>query len=1086
MISLYPYQEKAKGEIRTHFKNERKRVLLQMPTGAGKTRTFCSLISDLFNADDQFRCILVAHVDELLLQIGETLSEYGIEYGTIKSGRERDLSFQVQVASIGTLRNEDGLDGKVDLIVIDEAHHTGANSYNELFNRFPNAYFLGATATPCRNDGQVLADYYDAIVLGPSIRELIDKHKLAPVKILRPQHQIEGIDQIEINGNDYNETALGDFMNRPEIRAKLVQSYLTHCYGKKGIVYAVNKSHAMQICFDYKEQQIEATYIVSGDESGIEPGRSRRVTDFINGKIKILVNVGIFTEGFNCPDADFVQLARPTKSVILYLQQVGRALRKSERKKFATILDNAGLTLEHGSFVSNEYDWENIFKYGLGNEAYIQNGNGGELALPLENQIGIQEGEEELIAEVYGLEEDEYIVEFFSDSLRNLYEHIRGIQLVNGAGYLSERSIGAVKELEPHLYSIADKNFQFFEVLKSSIDLFQIELNANTFEKKRLQDIFKDLKFLEIDSESKYLINIIKHLKKIGIELDDDQINIIQNKVKLSKSDIEQLLKGNFDSEDISKEIASTESRSIEIEKYILELTERLQKIKKYALEGLIAENEFYKTLETEELAIISPTKFEKTEEIDFSRFTTARVNLLLSDHKIDNSNMVKGAFNKALNSGESSLSSEIELLYKDPLVYHNVTGMGTHKAKIIRELIEHYGKLDNQKVKLEDINRRFKTLLEYTNDLQLLSRLVLSDLNPIQHKVISSNSKYNLFKSEKELTLKDISKELNANINTVKGSATKLNDGWISEKFDQCIKIFREETIKNLRDTLKETDKDIWMFSKTSWDFINQKYGVNFSLRGYSEIFSRIENESRHIYFNEKCSTLYVSKGPISKIFDDLIKEVMATPNANSKTFNTDRLTETEINLMEIIIKEEINPFKIQKSEMGIKIKLEETGLGKKEKVFEALIKLGKWSTSSEIFEECEKSFPGDFADANTISSDYLSKFDDFKGETEKRLHGKKYGLEDWLIPGRLISRRDIELEMDNFLSFKSKKIDNKMLKSVLSVSDLTKLQRIKSDLKSFYPVVSEDDIKRFKRFLNDQEAKNGYTIQNDNFRNG
>jgi superfamily II DNA or RNA helicase len=77
MISLYPYQEKAKGEIRTHFKNERKRVLLQMPTGAGKTRTFCSLISDLFNADDQFRCILVAHVDELLLQIGETLSEYG-------------------------------------------------------------------------------------------------------------------------------------------------------------------------------------------------------------------------------------------------------------------------------------------------------------------------------------------------------------------------------------------------------------------------------------------------------------------------------------------------------------------------------------------------------------------------------------------------------------------------------------------------------------------------------------------------------------------------------------------------------------------------------------------------------------------------------------------------------------------------------------------------------------------------------------------------------------------------------------------------------------------------------------------------
>lgn len=998
MISLYQHQLIAKEEVTKHFSNGHTRVLLQMPTGAGKTRTFCSIISDWFSREDQFRCILVAHRDELIRQIGSTLDQYGIEYGVIKSKEPRDLSFQVQIASINTLKNVFELDNQVNLVVIDEAHHTGAKSYNELFKRFPRAFFLGATATPCRTDGQVLADFYNKIVVGPSIKDLINDKKLAPVQILRPQHEIEGIDQVSIKGNDYDEAELANFMNRPEIRAELVRSYLKYCYGKKGIVYAVDINHAIQICADYHNQGIEATYIVSKDESNKESERIKRVRDFKNGEVKILVNVGIFTEGFDCPDADFVQLARPTKSIILYLQMVGRALRRSEKKKHATVLDNAGVTLEHGSFVNVDYDWEAIFKNGLDNRVLFQNQSSSSEDRLAKDPVEIQEGSEELIAETYGLNEDERIVDFFSVSLRKLYEHIKTIRIISKNGYMSESTIDAVKLLEPHLYGTAAKNLDFFDLIEESIDAIQIELNALLFEGKRIGKFLVEEKTLINDNGIRQIVQAAKTLMEAGVDLNNEQLKIIQEKVKLEKENIIQIISGDFNSNLLEAELDKIEIKRIKLENAISDLNIKLEKIKEYASKGLLAENEFYKTLDIDD-EIIKEVKKENSYDLDFQRFNKERLLLLLKDTRIANSVIIEGVFKKVLQLDEDSIPIEIENLYVDPMAYYKQAGMGPHKANTIKKLIEHYGNLDEKSATMDSINKQFKTNIKYTNDLKSLSDLLLSNLNDVQTALITRNSVYNFFQIDKELTYNEISNTYNVKNESVKGIAKRLKDSnLIEEKVLMMSRVFKKETKNKILKAIEKTNiKEVSVFSEGSLTRLNQEYKVNFSLRTYAMIFEIYLESGTYLISDPKLHNIYFTQQKVSSLFHEILMVILSKRNQLSFSIDITSLNKFEKEIIEFVIKMETKPFDIISIKNKLKILFDQKGQSKKMKLIEVLNVLGKWSSSSEIFAKCEELYPGEFPNPNTISSDYLTKMGEFKGESDKKFRGKKYALKKW-----------------------------------------------------------------------------------------
>lgn len=368
--SLRPYQQKAKKDIFTAW-DECDSVMFQMPTGTGKTRLFTSIISDVktwgvLNAKD-VKILIIAHRVELIEQISESLDKYKVSHGIIAGGKDRDLSHQVQVASIQTLthRTNAGVAEalNVDFVIIDEAHHSVANSYRKLWQWYPDAKKLGVTATPWRMNLAGFRSLYDKLILTPSIKEFIKDGWLAPYLYYSVsnnsniQKRIDSIDEFDIEG-DYKTSALEREMDNTQIRAQLLDSYLKLAKGKKGIIYSISRAHSDHICNEYREAGIN---IVRIDSETPRDERRLYVKRFRTGQIDIIVNVDIFSEGFDCPDIEFIQLARPTKSLVKYLQQVGRGLRPTAGKTKCLILDNVGL---HNSFnlPDSERPWEEYFE----------------------------------------------------------------------------------------------------------------------------------------------------------------------------------------------------------------------------------------------------------------------------------------------------------------------------------------------------------------------------------------------------------------------------------------------------------------------------------------------------------------------------------------------------------------------------------------------------------------------------------------------------------------------------------------------------------------------------------------------------
>lgn len=405
-ITLRDYQQLAKEDIFDKW-NLFDNILYQMPTGTGKTRLFTSIIRDIniwgLRHNINFRILIIAHRSELIEQSSRSLDKYRIKHGVLAGTMKdkRDLTQAIQVASIQTITHPANQclieDLKFDFIIIDEAHHAVASSYQKLWEFCPDAKKLGVTATPWRMNNNGFAQIFDAYIPSMSIKEFIQKGWLAtyqyysiPIssELLK---SIDSIREFDIEG-DYKNSALAEVCDTLKIRAQLYDSYAKNALGKKGIIYSISREHSEHICSQYQSHGVSIENIDSKTPAKV---REAVINAFKNGEIDIIVNVDIFSEGFDCPDIEFIQLARPTKSLVKYIQQVGRGLRKNGDKR-CIILDNVGMYSRFG-LPDEVRDWESYFygesrEYSSSKRYSRNNGNIREYV-----ETDLSEGDDEMI-----------------------------------------------------------------------------------------------------------------------------------------------------------------------------------------------------------------------------------------------------------------------------------------------------------------------------------------------------------------------------------------------------------------------------------------------------------------------------------------------------------------------------------------------------------------------------------------------------------------------------------------------------------------------------------------------------------------
>jgi superfamily II DNA or RNA helicase len=411
---LRDYQLENKLKIYEHLEVS-KSVMLQMPTGTGKTRLFASIVKDIHNLSIKdkkaYKVLILAHRNELIKQISENVGvQYGIAHGKIMSKNWEEDYYPTQVASVQTLirRLDKWGDKKFDFIIIDEAHHALAPTYVKICNEFPEAKVLGVTATPYRMSKSSFRSMFDELIVSESISEFIKKGYLSEYEYysIKPsskiQNLVNNISEFDFDG-DYAEKALSNTFDKDKIRANLLDTYFKYADGKKGIVYTINKRHNEHVCNMFIDAGIIAKAI---DSDTNHEERNRIVKDFKNGNIQILCNVNIFSEGFDCPDVEFIQLARPTKSLSMYLQQVGRGFRIHEAKEKVIFLDNVGLFNRFGLPSANR-KWLKHFNGSKDTEEFSQDNNNNETVRFIE--IDIEEGNEEFEL-IYNSNKEEAVI----------------------------------------------------------------------------------------------------------------------------------------------------------------------------------------------------------------------------------------------------------------------------------------------------------------------------------------------------------------------------------------------------------------------------------------------------------------------------------------------------------------------------------------------------------------------------------------------------------------------------------------------------------------------------------------------------
>ena len=348
---LRDYQSDICSRVSDAFDKHRS-VMVQMPTGTGKTMVLAELVKRLMMKDEGLKILIVAHRRELIEQIKATIKRMKMD------------SRNITVESIQTIsRRIATIEFAPSLVVIDEAHHALAKTYKMMWETWPDVKFLGLTATPCRLNGKGFTDLFDVLVQSWDIPTFIKEKWLSTYDFVsikadsRTQQLISSLKKRGADG-DYQVKEMDAVLNKRPSIERLYNCVMGYAHNRKGFVYAININHARSIAEYYQSQGVHAVAI---DSHTPVKERERIISSFRSGGLQVLVNVDIFSEGFDCPDVEFIQLARPTLSLAKYLQMVGRGLRPSKGKKNCMIIDNVGLYRVFG-LPSQIWDWKSAFE----------------------------------------------------------------------------------------------------------------------------------------------------------------------------------------------------------------------------------------------------------------------------------------------------------------------------------------------------------------------------------------------------------------------------------------------------------------------------------------------------------------------------------------------------------------------------------------------------------------------------------------------------------------------------------------------------------------------------------------------------
>lgn len=345
---LRPYQDRMLDEARAHMRSGLRRILTVAPTGAGKRIIAAYVIKTAVERGK--RCGFLVHRQELLDQSSSTLAEAGVCHGVIKAGVAPDDRLLCQVASIQSLVRRDV--APFDFLLVDESHHSPSKTWTSVMAAQPDAFVLGFTATPIRLDGRGLAKQYQAMVVGPSVRELIDQGYLADYRLYAPPPpDLKGVRTV---AGEFNRGQLAAAMDRPRIVGDVVSHYLEYASGTQAICFAVSVQHSKNLAAAFADQGVRSAHV---DGETPKDERRRLLRDFEAGRFQVLCNVEILGEGLDVAGIETVIGARPTKSLTVALQQWGRGLRVKPSGNPAILLDHAGNSRRHG-LPDEDREWE--------------------------------------------------------------------------------------------------------------------------------------------------------------------------------------------------------------------------------------------------------------------------------------------------------------------------------------------------------------------------------------------------------------------------------------------------------------------------------------------------------------------------------------------------------------------------------------------------------------------------------------------------------------------------------------------------------------------------------------------------------
>lgn len=348
-IELRPFQQDAINSVRRELRTAARAVLLQSPTGAGKTVMASFMMSSAVARGG--RPWFVCNRDFLVEQTSKTLDRVGLDHGVIAAGRSFNPHRPAQICSVDTLKNRLGripAAAYPTVLIFDEAHHSAAAGWARIISHFEAAKVIGLSATPQRLDGKGLDGQYQALVLGPSVGWLIEQGYLSRYKAYAPT--MPDLDGVTIRAGDYDKGELGEAMDKPKLVGDIVHHYRQLAAGKRAVYFCVSIAASKHLAEEFCRQGIRARHLDGSDHTDVRKAAAREMAD---GKLDVITNVDLFGEGYDLAaqagrdvTIEAVGLCRPTKSVAMFMQQVGRALRPKPEP--AIILDHAGNLMAHG------------------------------------------------------------------------------------------------------------------------------------------------------------------------------------------------------------------------------------------------------------------------------------------------------------------------------------------------------------------------------------------------------------------------------------------------------------------------------------------------------------------------------------------------------------------------------------------------------------------------------------------------------------------------------------------------------------------------------------------------------------------